>query len=375
MPVELQTSTVERTLRLVELLLAQPDGLSPQELMFQAGLPRSSLFQLLNTLKKLGYLEQAEKRGRYRLGPRIQSWRTIQPSYSKDLLSIFYQETARTAWQETLALVLPTHAGPVVLAQAEGCHQVRSVFISGQAYPGLAVAASGLDANPAPDVRANGFALAVGDESLELVLPICKDGRYPTAALLLSAPAFRWQPEPFLAAFLSDLRVMAARFSYQLGAPFYAPYTGQYETQFKITTELSTDEIANFLNGPWTARLACIRPDGGPHVIPVWQEWDGEKFVVIAWQGSQWAEYVLQNPNVSLSVDEPWPPLRRVVARGQAVHMPADSAMLGEILSRLAGRYLGQGTAGITGQVQIAFSILPDYLRGWQGLPGTLISV
>ena len=59
MPVELQTSTVERTLRLVELLLAQPDGLSPQELMFQAGLPRSSLFQLLNTLKKLGYLEQA----------------------------------------------------------------------------------------------------------------------------------------------------------------------------------------------------------------------------------------------------------------------------------------------------------------------------
>jgi len=169
--------------------------------------------------------------------------------------------------------------------------------------------------------------------------------------------------------------VMAARFSYQLGAPFYAPYTGQYETQFKITTELSTGEIANFLNGPWTARLACIRPDGGPHVIPVWQEWDGEKFVVIAWQGSQWAEYVLQNPNVSLSVDEPWPPLRRVVARGQAVHMPADSAMLGEILLRLAGRYLGQGTAAITGQVQIAFSILPDYLRGWQGLPGTLISV
>jgi nitroimidazol reductase NimA-like FMN-containing flavoprotein (pyridoxamine 5'-phosphate oxidase superfamily) len=133
--------------------------------------------------------------------------------------------------------------------------------------------------------------------------------------------------------------------------------------------------MAAFLNGPWTARLACIRPDGGPHVIPVWQEWDGERFVIIAWQGSQWAEYVLQNPNVSISVDEPWPPLRRVVARGKAVQMPADSSRLDEILLRLSGRYLGQGTTGITGQVHIAFSILPDYLRGWQGLPGTLISV
>ena len=94
------------------------------------------------------------------------------------------------------------------------------------------------------------------------------------------------------------------------------------------------------------ARLACIRPDGGPHVIPVWQEWDGEKFVVIAWQGSQWAEYVLQNPNVSLSVDEPWPPLRRVVARGKAMKLPANSTTLDEILLRLSGRYLGQGTAG-----------------------------
>ncbi len=99
-----------------------------------------------------------------------------------------------------------------------------------------------------------------------------------------------------------------------------------------------------FLQGPWTARLAVVRPDGQPHVIPVWQEWDGEVFTIIAWKGSQWAEHLLQNPNVSLTIDEPWPPLRRVVVRGQAAPLNHgdDIPGLEALVQRLTRRYLAR---------------------------------
>ncbi len=158
---------------------------------------------------------------------------------------------------------------------------------------------------------------------------------------------------------------MAARLSYRLGAPFYAPYRAEPQPELHPAGPLDDAAIGTFLQGPWAARLACLRPDGRPHVIPVWQEWDGEAFSVIAWQGSQWADYVLHNPNVSLTVDEPWPPLRRVVSRGQAVPVE-ESADLAPLLSRLARRYLGQPLPA--GRVLRAFRIRPETLRGWQGI-------
>ena len=63
------TSSAERTLRLVELLLTESDGLTPQEMLLVLGTSRSSLFNLLRRLKSLGYIDQNERRGRYRSVP------------------------------------------------------------------------------------------------------------------------------------------------------------------------------------------------------------------------------------------------------------------------------------------------------------------
>ena len=35
-------------------------------------------------------------------------------------------------------------------------------------------------------------------------------------------------------------------------------------------------EMDAFLAGPWLARVACLKPDGAPYVVPVWYHWDGE---------------------------------------------------------------------------------------------------
>ena len=111
------------------------------------------------------------------------------------------------------------------------------------------------------------------------------------------------------------------------------------------------------------------RPDGRPHVIPVWQEWQAGDFTVIAWRGSQWAGYLTGNPNVSLTVDEPWAPLRRVVVQGSASALELSPAEIERLLQRMTRRYLGRSAApGLARQVERAFRIHPDTLRGWQGL-------
>lgn len=370
-------STAERILRVLECILARSDGLSPQEILEQVDISRSSLFPLLRTLKNLGYVEQSERRGRYRSGPRLQSWRSTPGDRRQVLLSAFYQECSSRRWPETLVLSVPAESGILILAQVEIEKQVRSAYPIGEVLPDLKVARLVLDHRPVEDVFQNGYALVQSTELLELALPVCPNGSRPEAAILLSAPSFRWTASQMLADWLTELRAMAARLSYRLGAPTYSPYNRQAQESLPPAAPLSEKEISAFLLGPWTARLACLRPDGKPHVIPVWQEWDGESFTIIAWQGSQWAEFVLSDPAISLTIDEPWPPFRRVIARGRAELLPvsAGSSQLEQMIQRFSARYLGEpNQAQGAANVNTAFRIQVDYLRGWQGLslPGEI---
>ena len=226
------------------------------------------------------------------------------------------------------------------------------------------------------EIQAQGYAYARSGESAELALPVCADGYKPEAALLVCAPAYRLN-ESILEKHLPDLREMAARLSYRLGAQVYAPFQSQDQPPVETTAALTEAEMRRFLAGPWAARLACLRPDGAPHVVPVWQEWDGKAFYVVAWQGSRWGEYLRQNPRLSLTVDEPWPPLRRVSAQGNAEALDQDGLpdsldrlpALEKLLDRLSRRYLGEPLQpGLRQRTGTIFRIQPDWMRGWKGL-------
>jgi hypothetical protein len=128
-------------------------------------------------------------------------------------------------------------------------------------------------------------------EELQLAVPICPDGSTPQAALVMCAPAYRWKMPDFEKSSLPQLKNAAARLSYRMGALTYAPFQLDTSIALPLSSELSESEIQTFLNQPLTARLACLRPDGLPHVIPVWQEWDGQAFTVAAWEGSAWAVF------------------------------------------------------------------------------------
>jgi DNA-binding IclR family transcriptional regulator len=362
--------TIERTLQLIEMIAKSPQGYSPQELLVLLDVPRSTLFQLLKTLKQMGYLEQSEKRGRYRSGPRLEQWSSMSnPSLAQDIVSSFYSDTSRHPLNETIALLTRIGGQAYVMAQIEAHQQVRSSYSLGPWEADPAILQAIFSPPSGHEIIQHGVAVFSTPETFECAAPICQDGVTPTAAILLTAPRSRWDHELFKQTFCSDVRSMASRLSYQIGAPVYYPYHHTEHTPIQATTELALAEIGAFLQGPWSARLACIRPDGRPHVVPVWQEWDGNQFTILAWKGSFWANYLSENPNVSLTVDEPWPPFHRVVVRGLA-QKESTSVISSTLVEGMSQRYMGSLMPDLMQRIECAFRITPEQLKGWKGIAG-----
>ncbi len=351
---------VQRTLQLLESLLHAPDGIGIRELLAQTDASRSTLFAMLRTLKTLGYVEQSGSRGQYRPGPRLLAWRNLAAGTSQEVLNAFYREASAAELEETLALFTPSAGRALLLGQIESTRRVRSVFPAGAAFTPAESASAALLLAPDEETRSRGYALRRDEDSLEIALPICADGVHPSAALACTAPRNRLAPDALP---LHALRTLAARISYRIGAPLYAPFRHPGVPPLGPTTPLSDAERQSLLREPWAARLVCLRPDGAPHIVPVWHEWDGRAFHLPAWEGSRWADYLRANPRLSLSVDEPWPPLRRVVARGQAFPLPPEDENEA-ILRRISRRYLGE--AAPPRRIEAIFRLEPESLKGWR---------
>lgn len=371
----------ERTLRILEALAASPEGLTTAQLMDEIESSRSGLYALVNTLKARDYIRSED--GRHHLGPALWSLLPDRPQELETLLSAFSQE--RPPLDESVALVWPQPGGTVVVAEAQPDRPVRAVYRHGSSRPAdgpdaMVIAAGGPGDDPATrQVRRLAMATVESDEVTEMAVPVCADGVRPIAALVAGVPSQRARAET-----ISDLdrhlRQLAARLSHRLGAPVYQPYGWAPAEPVGPNRELTSEELDEFLSGLWGAQLACIRSDGTPHLVPLWYEWDGEAMWLAASPGSSWRGYIADNPRVSVTLDEPWPPLRRVFLTGQAQEVdPGDiPGGLEGLRRRLAVRYLGQGadrqpelseTEGWAG-----VRIEPDRIRGRQGLGPTPLS-
>lgn len=372
------TPSVKHTITLLESLRQNPSGLNAQELIETLDIPRSTFFTLVNSLKALGYIEQSEPRGPYLAGNKLLAWAGSRDLAERELLAAFREEIAflkrdddlSQMLNETLLLATPRPHGMLVAEQAASSQRVRVMYEIGQIIPFAECAAGAWFSGDAQteNARRNTYSLFVGNETVELSLPITSDGTTPSSALLLGAPLSRQSAESMLN-LLPALHEMAARISYRLGASFYAPFDETAAVTMQPQSDLNEAEMFTFLQGLHVARLACLKPDGTPHVVPVWQAWDGKAFYVAAWEGSMWSHYLEQNPSVSLTVDEPWPPLRRVIVKGQAQPLNEGDFPGGTnaLVASLRQRYLGShpAKAGLDWQ---AFRINPHTMRGWQGL-------
>ena len=110
--------------------------------------------------------------------------------------------------------------------------------------------------------------------------------------------------------------------------------------------EMSVEEVRQFAgHGTRTAKIAVVREDGSPMVVPVWFDFDDDGSVVFTtWHDTIKARAIRREPRVSICVDREEPPYDYVRIDGSA-ELIDDSELLRRWSIRLGGRYMGDALA------------------------------
>lgn len=104
---------------------------------------------------------------------------------------------------------------------------------------------------------------------------------------------------------------------------------------------MSRDEWHEFVSaGTRTGKLATVRADGRPHVVPVWFVRDGEDLVFTTWHTSVKAANLRRDPRAALCVEDDEPPYSFVMIEG-SVRLDEGTDALRDWATRIATRYLG----------------------------------
>jgi PPOX class probable F420-dependent enzyme len=108
---------------------------------------------------------------------------------------------------------------------------------------------------------------------------------------------------------------------------------------------MTIDETRAFLEaGTRTAKVATVRRDGRPHVVPVWFVLDGDDLVFTTGGRSLKGTALARDPRLSLCVDDERPLYSYVSINGRA-SLSTDLDELLRVATRIGGRYMGSDRA------------------------------
>ena len=123
---------------------------------------------------------------------------------------------------------------------------------------------------------------------------------------------------------------------------------------------LLTDPIA------W---LGTVRPDGRPHFVPIWFQWDGETVLFFSKPDDQKLRNLRQNPRVFLALDDTNHGADVVLLEGMAelLDQPASEVVTEGYLEKYAADIpqLGLTPASMTETYSQAVRVRPSRVFGW----------
>ena len=127
---------------------------------------------------------------------------------------------------------------------------------------------------------------------------------------------------------------------------------------------MTRDECLAFLaEGTRTGKLATTRPDGRPHVAPIWFVVEDDSLVFNTWHTSVKARNLAADPRGALVVDDQQPPFAYVIVEG-VVEISDDLEEVRRIAAATGGRYMGADRAeefgarnGIEGELALRLRI------------------
>jgi PPOX class probable F420-dependent enzyme len=113
---------------------------------------------------------------------------------------------------------------------------------------------------------------------------------------------------------------------------------------------MTADERRRFLSaGTRTMKVATVRADGRPHVVPVWFVLDGDTVVFTTGEDTRKGRDLRRDPRVALCVDDETPPFAFVLMEGTA-ELIRNAPDLLDWTTRIAHRYMGAGKAAAYGK-------------------------
>ena len=112
---------------------------------------------------------------------------------------------------------------------------------------------------------------------------------------------------------------------------------------------LTPEQRAFLMEQVRTAKLATVRKDGRPHVVPIWFDLDEDTLVFTTGQTTIKASNIRRDPRVCLCVDDETPPFAYIMIEGTAI-MTADRDALLHWAARIGGRYMGAELAEAYGK-------------------------
>jgi PPOX class probable F420-dependent enzyme len=126
-------------------------------------------------------------------------------------------------------------------------------------------------------------------------------------------------------------------------------------------------DIEKLLRKPIVAVVAVTAPDGAPHAVPTWYEYDNG--TVVFHTGAEAFKYkcLVRDPRVTLVVDTKKPPYKSVVVKGRAtLEEKTDDKRLERMAVAYLGKKLGKAYAKpLKGQKIIVASFKPERTFSW----------
>jgi PPOX class probable F420-dependent enzyme len=128
------------------------------------------------------------------------------------------------------------------------------------------------------------------------------------------------------------------------------------------------------LRGTKTGKLATVRRDGRPHVVPIWYDLDGDTLVFTTGEESVKYKSMKRDPRVSLTVDDQTPPYSYVMIEG-TVSFSEDPGELLRWATRIGGRYMGADQAEAYGKWnstpgEVIVRIIPSKISAYKDVAG-----
>ncbi|MFE8938284.1 MULTISPECIES: PPOX class F420-dependent oxidoreductase [unclassified Streptomyces] len=110
-------------------------------------------------------------------------------------------------------------------------------------------------------------------------------------------------------------------------------------------TRMTDDQWRAFVSaGTRTGKLATVRDDGSPHVVPIWFVLDGDDFVFNTGKTTVKGRNLARDGRVSLCVDDEDPPFSFVSLFGRA-ELSEEPDALRHWATRIGARYMGEDRA------------------------------